>query len=93
MQIKACQILQNKIKFDNHDNNKNCIKANFEAYKEDSDKNISFWKIIWDNCGFRGILYSILEFGNHGNKQTCIKIAFDDNKEGRYKDIDFWKIV
>ena len=43
-------------KKDNHGNNKNCIKANCDAYKEDSNKNISFWKIIRDNCGFHGIL-------------------------------------
>ena len=58
---------------------KNGIKAIFDAYKEDSKKNISFWKIIRDNCGFHGISALILEFGNHGNKQNCIKIVFDAN--------------
>ena len=55
------KILQTKIKFGNHGNNKNGIKADIEAYKEDSDKIISFWKNVWDNCGFHGISASILD--------------------------------
>ena len=31
------------------------IKAYVDAYKEDSDEIINFWKIIRDNCGFHGL--------------------------------------
>ena len=48
MQIKAkkCQILQSKIKFGNHGNNKNCVKGYFDAYKEESNKKIIFGKLF-----------------------------------------------
>ena len=61
--------------------------------KTDSDKKISFWKIIQDNGGFHGISALILEFGNHGNKQNCINVVFDTYKEGSNKDIGFGKII
>ena len=43
---KSIEILQNKITFGNHGNNKNCIKIVFDANKEGSNKDVDFWKII-----------------------------------------------
>ena len=61
------------LEFGNHGNNKRCIKAVFDSYKEGNKRNIGFWKIIRDNCGVHGLSAYILEFGNHGYKQNCIK--------------------
>ena len=42
------------IEFGNHGNRQNCIKVDFDTYREGGNRNIGFWKTIKENWGFYG---------------------------------------
>ena len=56
--VSMAKTSYSKLKFLNlvtmHGNNENCMKIDFDANKEGSNKDIGFWKTIKDNCGVHG---------------------------------------